>query len=76
MNVQEQIKKYITSPNAVTCESCIGSHFNCHQDANYRSSMAKTAKIILFPTLRLDMAYIPQVNGAGFLPGSGLISES
>jgi hypothetical protein len=29
----------------------IGSHFKCHQNANYGSSMVKTAKIILFPTL-------------------------
>jgi hypothetical protein len=48
----------------VTCESCIGSHFKCHQSANYGSSMVKTAKIILFPTLRLDMDFtIKYTNG-------------
>ena len=43
----------------MTCESCIGSHSKCHQNANYGSSMVKTAKIILFPTLRLDMDFTP-----------------
>jgi len=60
MNIQEQIKKYITSqpePNRVTFESCIGSHFKCRQNANYGSSMVKTAKTILFQTLRLDMEF-------------------
>ena len=60
MNVQEQIKSTLPAnrnQNAVTCESCIGSLFKCHQNANYGSSMVKTAKITPFQTLRLDMDF-------------------
>ena len=58
MNVQEQIKKYITGQPEPKCSDMRELHrsrFKFHQNANYGSSMALTAKIILFPTLRLDM---------------------
>jgi len=61
MNVQEQIKKYITSQPEPKRSDMRELHrltlLKCHQNANYGSSMVKTAKIILFPTLRLDMDF-------------------
>jgi hypothetical protein len=49
----------------VTCESCIGSHFKCHQNANYGSSMVKTAKSIPVsnPTIGYGFHTIKYANG-------------
>jgi len=58
MNVQQQIKKYITSqPEPKRSDMRELHRLTLHQNANYGSSMVKTAKIILFPTLRLDMDF-------------------
>jgi hypothetical protein len=41
----------------VEVQNTADSDDRSHQNANYGSSMVKTAKIILFPTLRLDMDF-------------------
>ena len=54
MNVQEQIKKYITSqpePKRSDMQELHSSYFRYYRDVNYGSSMVKTAKIKLFLTL-------------------------
>ena len=54
MNVQEQIKKYITSQpepkRSDMQELHTGSYFRYYQNVNYGSSMVKTIKVKLFLT--------------------------
>ena len=48
MNVQEQIKKYITSqpePKRSDMQALHRSYFKCCQNVNYGSWMVKTVKI-------------------------------
>ena len=47
------------------CESCIGSHFKCHQNANYGSSMVKDSKnhTVSNPTIGYGFHTIKYANG-------------
>jgi hypothetical protein len=57
MNVEKQIEKHITSQPEPKCSDLRELNrltLQLSPDADYGFSMARTAKIIKFPTLRLD----------------------
>ena len=66
MNVQEQIKKYITSqpePKRSDMRELHRLTLQVSPGCKLWLFDGKTAKIILFPTLRLDMDFTQYANG-------------